>query len=221
MVVSTSTTLRKGHEMKPPNISKNAAGYNTKMFKSDRAVKNAFKRIGYGISNRNIKAPASTVKQFQKDYNKCADRFGHWGQIDVTAKLDKPTLNGLEIAVRWSVKRENRDGVPAARSWQGLCRNLSGLACHDDRSADLSKSRVYSASEGGPQIDETPKNFIEVLSNGVGKLRNMHNDHALRANILDFEKHGPVIFAVAILPPQADLPKGRKDPIKCPCVYRG
>lgn len=209
--------------MKPPNVTKNPSGYNTKMFSSNHAVKNAFRRIGYGVSRRDVKVPRATIIQFQRDYNKCADRFGHWGQIDETGKLDRETLNGLEIAVRWSVKRENRDGTPAARSWQGLCRNLSHIQCEEDcgdRRGD-STSRRYANANKSVEIDDSPKHYIEVLPNGVGKLRNMHNDHALRANILDFEKHGPVIFAVAVLPPQADLPKGRKDPIKCPCVYRG
>lgn len=200
--------------MRPPNLSKDNAGYNTSMFKTDRSVKNAFRRIGYGVSPA-IKVPSSTITQFQHDYNKCGDKFGRWGKIDVTSKLDKHTLNALEIAVRWSVKRENRDGVPAARSWQGLCRNLKHLSCNEDQ------SRSYSATEAeGLEISPDETRYIEILPNGNGKLRNLHSDHALRANILDFEHHGPVIFAVAILPPQDGLPGGREEPFSCPCVFR-
>ncbi len=196
---------------KPPNLSGDAKGYNSQMFKSSRAVRRGFKLLGYGVNPSDHKVPGSTVRQFQHDYNRCSERFGRWGQVRVTGKLNRETLNGLEHAVRWSKKRENRDGTPSARSWQALCSDR-GIACRD-----ASGSRTYSKTDT-PAPKARESSFVEVLPNGSGKLRNIHTDDALRCEILNFELHGDVVFATVAVPPQGDLPGGRSEPITCPCV---
>lgn len=198
----------------PPNLSKDVKGWNSSMFKSDRAVRRAFRILGYSVSNRFHKVPSDTVRQFQHDYNKCAERFGHWGKVKTTAKLNKDTLNALEHAIRWSKKRENREGIPTARSWQALC----GV-----RRASGSRAYAQSESPASPEAPEAPEgrgtNFVEVQPNGTGKLRNIHTDHALRCNIIAFERAGDTVFALVEIPPQSDLPGGRTDQIKCPCIF--
>ncbi len=207
---------------RPPNLSGDARGFNSQMFKSDRAVRRGFRMLGYAVNPRDHKVPKSTVQQFQRDYNKCAERFGRWGKVEVSGRIGKTTLNALEHAVRWSKKRENREGIPTARSWQALCANRRA-ACLDTECVD---GRNYSAPpEVGAEAYATvtvpearEENFVEVLPVGRGKLRNIHTDDALRCNILGFERHAEVIFAIVEVPPQRDLPGGRSDSITCPCV---
>ena len=195
----------------PPNLSKDAKGFNSQMFKSDRAVRRGFRILGYGVNPRDHKVPANTVRQFQRDYNKCAERFGHWGKVKVTGKLNRDTLNALEHAIRWSKKRENDQGIPSARSWQALCGDIDSPDCFDK------SSRTGARAYAQPEAAET--NFVEVLPNGTGKLRNIHTDDSLRCEILCFDRHGEVVFATVKIPPQGDLPGGRPDPISCPCVF--
>lgn len=198
--------------MRPPNTSGDPRGYNTSMFNTDRAVKTALRRLGYGVSPT-VDIPGSTILRFQHDYNKCADRFGKWGKTDTTSMLDKHTLNAIETALRWSEKSEKRHGTPSANSWQSLCKNLDHLGC--------GKSRRYSAAPA-PDLEVSPDEtrYVEILPNGNGKLRSTASDRALRANVMDYERHGDVIFAVVVLPPQDGLPGGRDKPFKCPCVLR-
>jgi hypothetical protein len=148
------------------------------------------------------KVDRKTVVKFQGSYNRCAKKFGKWGEVDVNGRLDNDTLNALEMALRWTKRRENKDGTPSAVVWQSLCKDLAA-ADHGRRTSDMS---------------ERGTNYVEVMPNGMAKLRNIHNDHALRANVLEFEKHGPVVFAKVEIPPQGGLPKGRAE-ICCPCVF--
>lgn len=202
---------------KPPNISGDINGFNTQMFKSKRAVRRGFLMLGYGINPRDADIPANVVRQFQRDYNKCSERFGRWGKVDINGKLDKPTLNGLEHAIRWAKKRENRDGTPSARSWQALCGNRAAACIDDSECGNNGRRRKYAQPDVEVQPRET--NYIEVCPDGTGKLRNILTEDALRCNILAFERHGEVIFAVAEVPPQGDLLGGRPQPITCPCMF--
>ncbi len=186
--------------MRPQNISGRAKGYNDEMFVSDRAIRSAFRLLGYGVNMSEHKVARGTVTKFQKDYNKCSKKFKKWGKVDVNGRLDKDTLNALEMALRWAKRRENKDGTPSARVWQSLCSDLSEHACAPS------------------DIPERGTNYVEVMPNGMAKLHNIYNSHALRANILEFEKHGPVVFAKVEVPPQGDLPKGGVV-IICPCVF--
>lgn len=206
----------------PPNLSKDVKGFNSSMFKSDRAVRRGFRVLGYAVNPRDHKVPANTVRQFQRDFNRCGERFGRWGQVKVTGKLNRNTLNALEHAIRWSKKRENREGVPSARSWQALCADRSS-GCTDPASSNQRgprRRRAYAqADQAPPDLPERGTNFVEVLSNGTGKLRNIHTDHALRCNIIAFERYGDTVFVLVEVPPQGDLPGGRPDHIKCPCIF--
>lgn len=190
----------------PPNISGNAAGYNKGMFKSNRAIRRAFKLLGYPIDMCEHNVDRGNVRHFQKDFNRCSKKAGKWGQIEATGKLDKDTLNALEIALRWAKKRENTDGTPCMVSWQSFCAVARG------------KGRTFAEVEAEAPI-EKGTNYVEVSPNGMAKLRNVYNDHCLRAELLDFERHGAVAFATVILPPQGDLPGGRSEPMTCPCVF--
>lgn len=193
----------------PPNFSKDPKGYNRKMFRSERAVRRGFMMIGYAVNTSAHKVPEGTVLQFQKDYNRCSDRFGQWGKVDESGRLDKPTLNALEHAIRWSKKRENKDGTPSARSWQSLCHAAPGDSCGGER-------RIIASRIEEPEVYET--RYIEVTSNGIAKLRDTETDMSLRAEVVDFERDGNVVFAIVKIPPQADLPGGREEPFRCPCV---
>lgn len=177
------------------------------MFKSRRAVRRGFKILGYAINPHDHEVPSQTIRQFQRDYNKCSDRFNQWGNVEVGGSLDIDTLNALEHAVRWSRKRENSEGIPSARFWQSLCADLR---------PELNYKRAYAQTE---PVKEKETNFVEVLPNGIGKLRNIYTDDALRCNILAFERHGDVIFAIVEVPPQGDLPNGRDEQINCPCIF--
>lgn len=194
----------------PPNLSGSASGYNEKMFRNHRSVGRGLKMLGYRV-NINEDVDSSLITQFQNDYNLCSKKFEQWGEIGVSGAMDIPTLNGLEHAIRWAKKIENVKGIPAASAWRSFC------ACFQSHG-----KRYAAVAEGASEASEpdTATNFIEVLPDGNGKLRNIYNDSALRAEILDFEKHGPIVFAVAILPPQAELPGGRMEPFACPCLIR-
>jgi len=193
----------------PPNLSGDAKGFDSKMFSTERAVRRGFQLIGYGVNLRKNKVPSDTVEQFQRDYNRCSDRFGKWGKVQITGKLDRISLNALEHAIRWSKKRENKCGMPAARSWRALCTNRKSAGCESGRS--------YSEAEN-PTPRESATNFVEVLPNGSAKLRNTRTDDALRCNIINFELHGDIVFALVEVPSQGDLPGGRPEPITCPCI---
>lgn len=175
--------------------------------KNSREIRNGFRVLGYAVDLRSHEVSQEIIRQFQRDYNKCSDRFDHWENIEITSSLDGDTINALDRAIRWSKNRENAEGIPSARSWQSLCADLG---------PNLNPARVYAQLES-PK--ETETNFVEVLSNGTGKLRNIYTSDAFRCNILSFERHGNVIFAVVEIPPQADLPDGRDESISCPCIF--
>lgn len=193
----------------PPNFTKDPDGYNRQMFRSERAVRRGFMMIGYPVNTGDHRVPKGTVLQFQRDYNKCSERFGQWGKVVENSSLDIPTLNALEHAIRWSKKRENKDGTPTARSWQSLCHAAPGDSCGGER-------RIIASRTEKPTSYET--RYIEVSPQGTAKLRDTNTDLALRADVLDFERDGNVVFAIVKIPPQADLPGGREEPFRCPCV---
>lgn len=199
----------------PPNLSNDSAGFNSRMFRSDRAIRRGFRVLGYGINPKDHKVPSGTIKQFQRDYNHCAEKFGRWGRVDIHGKIDKPTLNALEIAIRWAKKKENTQFIPSARVWQSLC-SFRKSACNDHDDCSDNSQRSYSSTD----IEKSETNFVEILSNGFGRLRNIHTDDSLRCNIECFDKHGDVVFATVTVPPQGGLPKGRDKSITCPCVFR-
>ncbi len=195
----------------PPNYTGDPKGFNTRMFKSDRAVRRAFMILGYGINRCVHKVPRETVEQFQKDFNVCGQRFSQWGSVTVNGALDKPTLNALEHAVRWSKRRESRDGMPSATSWQSLCRDRRTPECGecDEHGRPIIRRK---------NTNRTETKFVEVTAQGTAKLRDMNSDVSLRAELIDFERDGDVVFAVVKIPPQADLSGGRDKPFRCPCV---
>ena len=192
----------------PPNFTNNEAGYNRQMFRSDRAIRRGFMRIGYPVNTGLHKVPKSTVTQFQRDYNKCSDRFGQWGKVKENGALDIPTLNALEHAIRWSKRREDKEGVPSARSWQSLCHDAPGDSCGGKKAI---ASRIM-------ESDAYETRYVEVTAQGTAKLRDTETDLALRAEVVDFERDGNVVFAIVKIPPQSDLPGGREEPFRCPCV---
>lgn len=198
----------------PPNISGDPNGFNAAMFKTQRSVARAIRMLGYAV-RPDHKTPEETVKKFQHDYNHCSKRFGEWGEVAVNGRIDTATLNALEHAVRWSKKRENRSGTPSARFWRALC---------SDRRPDCLDSegygRMYAETEQKEKVEPQESSFVEVQPNGSAKLRNLHTDDALRCDVLDFERQGDVVFAIVKLPPQADLPNGRSEPLCCPCTIR-
>jgi len=201
----------------PPNLSQSPAGYNDKMFRSVRSIRRGLSMLGYPASSCDQEISGDMIRKFQNDYNRCSKKFGHWGTIEASSEMDVPTLNGLEHAIRWAKKIEKTKGLPTASAWRFFCNLYMAPG-----------ERTYSATgetlENGPTVAAQPEvaesNFVEVLPNGNGKLRNIYNDDALRANIVDFEKHGSTVFAVVILPPQDGLPGGRMDPFACPCLIR-
>lgn len=174
------------------------------MFKTNRSVRRGLRMLGYPVDPKVTEPDAKTVEKFQQDYNRCDMHFESWGDIAITGKIDVPTLNALEHAIRWSKKREDDTGQPSGRSWRALC---SG------------PGRTYAAAdESAPAHLASESNYVEILPDGSGKLRNVHTDDALRCNILAFERQGDIVFAVVEVPAQGDLPSGRAGPITCPCV---
>lgn len=169
--------------------------------------------LGYAINTSFHRVPKGTVRQFQRDYNKCSDRFGQWGKVEITGRIDKDTLNALEHAIRWSKKRENKDGTPSARSWLSLCGDRSGKTCGE---CDGDEPVVVTSRKKIPEESET--NYVEITPQGTAKLRSVDTDIALRAEVVGFEREGDVVFAVVKIPPQADLPGGREKTFQCPCV---
>lgn len=195
----------------PPNISNDSKGYNRQRFRGDRSVRRVFMTLGYGINTTRHKVPKSTVTEFQRDYNKCASKFGQWGKVELTGALDKPTLNALEHAIRWSKNREDTDGTPSARSWQSLCHDRPSYpgGCGSDEKIIISRTH---------EKEEYESNYIEITDAGGAKLRSIDTDIALRAEIVGFDREGDVVFAIVKIPPQADLPGGREEPFRCPCI---
>jgi hypothetical protein len=195
----------------PPNISKHPKGYNKKMFRSDRAVRKGFMILGYGVNTTRHKVTRDTVREFQRDYNKCSDKFGQWGKVEITGELNKDTLNALEHAVRWSKKREDNEGVPSARSWQSLCHKRPSYpgGCGSDEKVVVSRTHEREPYEAS---------YVEIAKNGIAKLKSIDSDIALRAEVVGFERDGAVVFAIVKIPPQSDLPGGRAEPFRCPCV---
>jgi hypothetical protein len=196
----------------PPNYTNDSAGYNSRMFKSERAIRRAFMMLGYGINKALHRVPKATIKRFQRDYNKCGRRFGQWGSVEVSGLIDEDTLNALEVAVRWSKKRERREGIPTARSWRSLCHDSSNESCGECGNGE----RINLSKVQKPRHMET--RYVEVSPDGVAKMRDIDSDVSLRAEVIDFERDGNVVFAIVKIPPQADLPGGREEPFRCPCV---
>lgn len=99
---------------KPPNISGNAAGFNTSMFGSPAKVRQWMVNLGYPVivnSDPVIKVPA--VADFQRDYNRVSKtaqirgRLGSlyhgkiitdMGTLDDDGTAGPNTLNAIEIA---------------------------------------------------------------------------------------------------------------------------
>lgn len=157
--------------------------------------------LGYPVNLKTHKVTSNLIKRFQKDFNRFSKAHDNrWGRTRPDGHLDVETLKALEVAVRWSKKRSNESGIHPSNAWQN--QSFSTKSC-----------RTYAAVE-----EPEPTSFVEVMPSGTAKLRNVHNDHPLRADIHKFERHGPVVFALISLPPQEDLPNGRREPFLCPCL---
>jgi hypothetical protein len=85
----------------PPNISKDAKGYNSLMFKSASHVRQWFVNMGYSVLiNQDSLIGNRAVKKFQRNYNTVAARPGKssMGHLDIDGTAGPNTLNALEIA---------------------------------------------------------------------------------------------------------------------------
>lgn len=181
------------HTHRPPNISKDPQGYNTKLFPNSRAVRKALRHLGYKVSLTNTPPPKVIVRQFQKHYNHCAiKRFHKWGSLKVDGIAGRNTLNAIEIAMTFARKRGRAHGGEAAHHWQKLCaRHRPG------------RHKRHHGTKPRPHRPE----FVEVMGKGVGKLRRPGLDY--RVYIHKLAKKGDLLFAQVRIPPQVGLPKGR------------
>lgn len=185
--------------MNPSNISGDIKGFNSRLFKSDRAIRRAFIVLGYSVDPNMLRVPESAIRRFQTDYNVASSRLSSIGSLHISGKINKETLNALEFAIRWSKKRSSVKTTSIAECWRSLIGNKD--------------KRAYSGT------DHSPSNFVEVNSDGSGNLRSTKTDSALRCIVLSFEKRGETVFATVSVPPQGDMPEGCKSSITCPCIF--
>jgi len=188
--------------MKPLNTTRDPKGFNSKIFKDDRSIRRAFIILGYSVNHSSLKVPKSSVLKFQKDYNIASQKNSSMGALKADGVIGKDTLNALEVAIRISKKNSQSNNLSIGKSWQVICGSI--------------KPRKYAKSD---DIDYSKTNFVEVGKNGTGKLRSCITDKSLRCTVVDFERHGDVVFAVVEVPPQKDLAAGCLSKITCPCVF--
>ncbi len=191
----------------PPNTSGNPKGYNAKLFPNFRAVRKALRRLGYKTSMANAKAPASVVRQFQRDYNHCSiDAHPSWGVVRIDGKIDgrdgRHTLNALEISLSYALREAPGVPSPVGAWWQKYC-----AAHRKKRKGD----RRGPVGEG--------KRYVEMINRHAGTLRRPGND--LRVVIHDLARRGKVLYALTSIPPQTDRPRGSKEQRWYPAIYRG
>lgn len=159
-----------------------------------RRIRRAFLALGYSVSNASYDIPENSVKDFQSDYNNCADNLKGWDKIAVNGKLDKETLIALDSAVKLAEYKSGRSLDEIEGSWKYLCKK------HEKPNEDL--------------------RYVEVMPNGSANVRDLQSDLSLRANLIAFDREGDVIFAIVSIPAQADLPAGQEERLRCPCVVR-
>lgn len=171
-------------------------GYNTELFPNPRAVRRALKRLGYKISLVNTKVPGAIVRQFQKDFNLCAHAQG-WEILKIDHIAGAQTLRALEIALTYAKKIAAQKSVSVNRFWQQRCKSLSPKKAKKD--------------EGKGKF------FVELLGNGIGRLRRAEGD--LRVRVEELARKGRLLFAKVTIPKQATH-DGDRNPRWYPAIAR-
>jgi len=191
----------------PPNVSGDQKGYNTKIFPNFRAVRKAFRRLGYETDMANASVPSSIVRQFQRGYNHCSIK-GHpaWGILRIDGKIDGKdgahTLNALEIALGYALKNAPSQNQPVGAWWQKHCAQH-----HPKRSED----------EIGPVGHG--KRYVELINKHAGRLRRVGQTD-VRVVVHQLARKGSVLFALSSIPPQTDVPMGDRQKHWYPAIYR-
>jgi hypothetical protein len=130
---------------RPPNISDNPAGYNTRMFRREEDIVAALSALGYGGTTD----AHAILRQFQGDWNLVVQRiayvpdryreivFAHLpeGLVIVDGKLGPQSLNALEIAII------NQNASPSL-SWGNV---MSMVRTSGD---GYGRKKIYNAVEG-------------------------------------------------------------------------
>jgi hypothetical protein len=85
---------------RPPNVSRDPAGYNTEMYPDPKSVRRGLDFLGYDMPIVNVPPPDDAVGAFQEDWNEAvASGFaGATGKLSVDRVPGKYTLRALEIA---------------------------------------------------------------------------------------------------------------------------
>lgn len=180
---------------KPPQKE----GYNTELFPNHRAVRRALKRLGYKVNLVNTPVPSGIVRQFQKDFNLCVLNVRKdWTMLKIDRIAGPKTLRALEQALGYAQKMSAQNAVPTAQYWQKLCK---GLRPKKPKPGPVGKGKV----------------FVELLGNGIGRLRHAEGD--LRVYIQELARKGSLLFAKITIPKQ-DKHDGDKTPRWVPAIAR-
>jgi len=183
----------------PPNLSKDVAGYNRKIFSKSRDIRRALFRLGYPIkvSDAPMRKPCPALRMFQRDYNNCNHRYEQWGKLKEDGMTGPQTLKALEIAYKWSKKRHD---VAKKRKKNLTMRDLWRHLCKHKKQPKM--PGAYSAVEKGSSAQ-----YVEVHSKGHGTLRTPGVAADLRVKILGHGKNNGRYLVYAAIEPQAGHPR--------------
>ena len=176
-----------------------------------RKIKKSLIALGYKVDIAKPKIHNDHILRFQKDYNNCSNKLVNIVKIKESGELNKETIKAIGIAINFSYKIADKRKTSPNKVWHNLCGKFHKKRKYADATSSENKH-----SHNGKEDEHC--NYLEIMKNGVCKLRNTNDDSALRADVLDFEKRGGAMFAVVILPPQDGLESGSEEKIICPCI---
>lgn len=129
---------------RPPNVSGDRAGYNTRMFRDGKDVARSLRYLGYTFGNDGD----ALIRLFQQNWNRVVNRIDYIpgrfrdvpftyvpsGYLSVDGIIGPHTLNALEIALI-------NQRMNAALSWENVFNMASG-------SNGYGRRNVYNAAQG-------------------------------------------------------------------------
>jgi hypothetical protein len=191
--------VRKKKTPKALPVPSQKSGYNTELFPNPRSVRRALKRLGYKVNLVNTAVPSGIARQFQKDFNLCVMNKHIQGEVLKIDRIMGPrSLNALERALGFAQKVSAQKGMSTEQFWQNLCR---AVAPKKPKPGPVGKGKI----------------FVELLGNGVGRLR--RPDGTLRVRVEELARKGNLLFAKITIPKQAEH-EGDSHPRWVPAIAR-
>lgn len=126
---------------RPPNISGDRAGYNTKMFRDEESIANILTALGYKSTDGN-----AMLRAFQRDWNIAVAGLAYSsnglifiiqpnGNLQVDGKIGPHTLNALEAAII-----NQRSG--SSNWWDVVALSIPG------KNIGYGRKKLYNAAQG-------------------------------------------------------------------------